>query len=147
MRPRCLKCLARLCEKLSRLYNQLSLRAKGKQLLGFYQVATRIADVYDVPMPREVAALLSVFELFNINIGGIGLPLQCMDLGKYEQQLATTMLAPLGIAALLLFGFLFRSCCIGKSVGAGLLTSLPWLLSLSFLAFPMVSSSAFRAFS
>ena len=72
---------------------QLSLRAKGKQLLGFYQVATRVSSVYDVPMPDAVASLLSVFELFNINIGGIGLPLQCMGLGTYEQQLATTMLA------------------------------------------------------
>ena len=29
----------------------------------------------------------------------------------------------------------------------GLLSALPWLLSLSFLVFPMVSSAAFRAFS
>ena len=31
--------------------------------------------------------------------------------------------------------------------GAGLLAALPWLLSLCFLVFPMVSSAAFRAFS
>ena len=30
---------------------------------------------------------------------------------------------------------------------AGLLGALPWLLTLSFLVFPMVSSAAFRAFS
>ena len=30
---------------------------------------------------------------------------------------------------------------------AGLLAALPWLLTLSFLVFPMVSSAAFRAFS
>ena len=126
---------------------QLSLRAKGKQMLGFYQVATGVASVYDVPMPDAVATLLSVFELFNINIGGIGLPLQCLGLGTYEQQLATTMLAPLALAAFLLGGFLLRSCCRGKGVGVGLLSALPWLLSLSFLVFPMVSSAAFRAFS
>ena len=68
-------CLARLGRRLSRLSKQLSLRAKGKQLLGFYQVATRVATVYDVPMPESVAQLLSIFELFNINIGGIGLPM------------------------------------------------------------------------
>ena len=46
--------LDRLSQRLSRLYNQLSLRAKGKQLLGFYQVATRVASVYEVPMPESV---------------------------------------------------------------------------------------------
>jgi len=35
----------------------------------------------------------------------------------------------------------------GSRLGTGLLASLPWLLSLTFLVFPMVSSAAFRAFS
>ena len=140
------RALAKLSARLVRVSKQLSLRAKGKQLLSLYQVATRISGVFDVPMPASVANLLSVFELFNLNIGGIGLPLQCMSLGTYEQQLATTMLAPLAVAALLLIGFLLHSCCRGKGVGAGLLAALPWLLSLSFIVFPMVSSSSFRAF-
>ena len=38
-------------------------------------------------MPRP-SRLLSIFEVLNINIGGIGLPLQCFGLGTYEQQLA-----------------------------------------------------------
>ena len=141
------KFLVRVGVRLAHIFARLSLRAKGKQMLSFYQVATRVSTVYDVPMPAAVAALLSVFELFNINIGGIGLPLQCMGLGTYEQQLATTMLAPLAVAAFLLVGFLLRSCCRGRGLGAGLLSALPWLLSLSFLVFPMVSSAAFRAFS
>ena len=144
--------LAKLGQRLSRLYNQLSLRAKGKQLLGFYQVATRVASVYDVPMPESVKQLLSVFELFNINVGGIGLPMQCLSLGTYEQQLMTTMLLPVGAAALLVLGFLVRSFCCARALEGsrlvhGLLAALPWLLPLSFLVFPMVSSAAFRAFS
>ena len=102
-------------------------------------MTTRVADVYDVPMPDAVERLLNVFEALNLNIGGIGIPLQCMGLGMYEKQLATTMLAPIGVAVLLVLGFL---CC-----GPGLLAATPWLLSLSFLVFPMVSSTAFRAFS
>ena len=141
------RALAKLGDRLSRLFAQLSLRPKLKQLLSFYQVATRVSSVYDVPMPAAVANLLSFFELFNINIGGIGLPMQCMGLGTYEQQLAFMMLTPVVLAAVLLLGFLLRSCCAGKGAGAGLLAALPWLLSLSFLVFPMVSSSAFRAFS
>ena len=141
------KCLPSMVARAGRLVAQLSLRSKGKQLLSFYQVATRISAVYDVPMPAAVASLLSVFEVFNINIGGIGLPLQCMGLGTYEQQLTTTMLAPLALAALLVLGFLLRGSYCRKGVGASLLAALPWLLSLSFLVFPMVSSAAFRAFS
>jgi hypothetical protein len=40
--------LARLARLFMRLFVQLSLRSKAKQLLGFYQIATRIGDVYKV---------------------------------------------------------------------------------------------------
>ena len=40
--------LARLARWFMRLFVQLSLRSKAKQLLGFYQIATRIGDVYKV---------------------------------------------------------------------------------------------------
>ena len=144
--------LVRLSAWVQRTSAQLSLRAKGKQLLGFYQVATRISAVYEVPVPKQVSALLSVFEVFNINIAGIGLPMQCLGLGTYQQQLLMTMLLPAGVAVVLVLGFLLRSfCCVREIKGSrllhGLLAALPWLLPLSFLVFPMVSSAAFRAFS
>ena len=40
-----------------RLFSQLALRAKLKQMLAFYQVATRISDVYVIPMPEAVERL------------------------------------------------------------------------------------------
>ena len=165
------RCKGPRLARASQMWLQLALRAKCKQVLSFYQVATRISGAYDVPLPREVAALLSLFELLNINIGGIGLPLQCMSLGTYEQQLAFTMVAPLILAVLLVAGFVGRSlCCAGHGgagdddggggghggrdaqpaapsrLKAGLLAALPWLLLLTFLVFPMVSSAAFQAF-
>ena len=94
--------------RLSEFFAQLNPRAKGKQMLSFYQVATQVSSVYEVPMPNSVAALLSIFEFFNLNIAGIGMPLQCVGLGTYEQQLATTMLAPLAVAAALLIFFVLR---------------------------------------
>ena len=118
------------------------------QLLGFYQVANRVADIYDVPMPAAVKDLLAVFEVLNINIAGIGLPLQCLKLGTFQEQLTFTMLAPLVIAVALAVGFVLHTSCSGSnSRCGGLLAALPWLLTLSFLTFPMVSSTAFRAFS
>ena len=177
-------CSWQLVARTSHLSKQLSLRAKAKQLLGFYQVATRISDVYEVPMPTAVAALLSVFELFNINIAGLGLPLQCLGLGTYEQQLQVTLIGPAVVGALVVLASVVRTLCCGccnpstasdrtsvanrggggrvsmrgsvadrgggpapSPLRAGLFAALPWLLSLTFLVFPMVSSAAFRAFS
>ena len=85
--------------------------------------------------------------MLNLNIGGIGLPLQCLGIGTYVQQLAVTMFTPLVIAAAILFRFVLRSCYRSEGAGEGLMVALPWLLSLTFLVFPMVSSAAFRAFS
>ena len=181
-------CSFQLVARASRLNEQLSLRSKGKQLLGFYQVATRISDVYSVPMPKSVAALLSVFELFNVNLAGLGLPLQCLGLGTYEQMLKVTLIGPAVVGALVVLCSVARklccACCSPNTTndrfstanggrasianrasdangrgslaarGAapsplrdGLFAALPWLLSLTFLVFPMVSSAAFRAFS
>jgi len=170
--------LAKLARQLSRLsaavWRQRSLRPKGKQLLGFYQIATRVTDVYEVRMPQAAAVLLQVFEVLTINVAGIGLPLQCLGLGTYVQQLAFTMLVPLVLGgATVLFCVGRHCCCSGSSkstdgpttqgpkgqkgtydfkrsakarIAAGLLSALPWLLTLSFLVLPMVSSAAFRAF-
>ena len=85
--------------------------------------------------------------MLNLNIAGIGLPLQCLGVGTYVQQLAVTMFLPLVIAATTLFGFVLRSRYRSEGAGEGLMAALPWLLSLTFLVFPMVSSAAFRAFS
>ena len=131
----------RLTRKLRQLLTELSLKAKAKQLLGFFQVATRVADVYETPMPESVSQVLAFADVLNINIAGFGLPLQCLGIGTYQQQLATTMLVPLVIAGAVLLGFVLRSCCGSgpKDRFAGLLAGLPWLLTLSFLVFPMVS--------
>ena len=162
-----------LLGRLTRVWAQLSLRAKGKQLLGFYQVATRVGDIYEVPMPSAINTLLRGLEVLNINFIGIGLPLQCLGLGTYEQQLAFTMILPLVLAVVTVLVAVVRRFCrrgerrgggvddadVADAAGAGggadgtpwlqrsMLDALPWLLYLSFLVFPMVSSAAFRAFS
>ena len=91
-------------------------------------------------MPPEVQRVLEMLDLVNINVDALGLPLQCIGLGGFEENLAFTMFAPVVIAAAIL---LFRRGRPKKR----LLAALPSLLLLSFLTFPMVSSSAFLAFS
>ena len=147
------------------LTEQLSLRAKGKLLFSFYQVATRIGSVYEVALPDAVRSLLALFEVLNLNLAGVpGVPLQCLNLGSYEQQLLFTVLAPLVLAAAILAFFVLQSCvgrkgaCVGTRgaakrcalpmwLSSALIAALPYELALSFLVFPMVSSAAFRAFS
>ena len=41
-----------------RLYTQLSLRAKIKQMMSLYQVVTRLSQVYELQLPAPVVALL-----------------------------------------------------------------------------------------
>ena len=136
----------------------MSLRAKVKQIISFYQVVTRIGEVYEIQLPAKVRQLLDVFGVFNINVAALGLPLQCLGLGNYEDHLAFTVFSPIILAAAILLGFLAYPYATGIYAQDSrwfrrgrpkqmLLAALPWLLLLTFIYSPIVSSSAFRAFS
>jgi len=111
------------------VYAQLSLGAKIKQLLAFYQVVTRLADVHELQLPTQVPftiptrlcslesweatgpcpnhiqgitvmtyyaapqvqQLLEMLDVFSINVGSLGLPLECLGLGGYEDHLRFTI--------------------------------------------------------
>ena len=161
LRPdRKINCLVRLSLRLRALYARISLRAKFKQCLSFYQVATRVPTVFKVPFPKEAQRMLSIFEVFNINIVGLSLPLSCMGLGTFWDQLLFAILFPIGIAVciwLCAVAYASLSQTRGSSRGisgdrssplrVGGLLALPHLLTLSFLVLPMVSSTTFQAFS
>ena len=57
------------------------------------------------------------------------------------------MIAPLAIAAGIFVCCVLRARKRGEGTRAAALEALPWLLSLSFLVYPMISSAAFLAFS
>jgi len=162
------KSFVQLRRRLRIISVQLSVRAKLKQCLSFYQVATRIADVYVVTMPNAATQLLNCFEIFNINIAGIGLPLQCLNMGAYKDRMTVTMVLPVLLAAAVISYSV--ACAFAKPAPAilthneqrqlsasestfilrlktGLLSALPRVLLLTFLTFPMVSSMAFRVWS
>ena len=112
-------------------------------------------DVFKVPFPKEAQNVLSLFEVFNVNIAGLSLPLSCMGLGTYSQQMLFTILFPV-VVALCIFvcSIAYASCSSLRGRGraaktdrksplmAGGMLALPHLLTLSFLVFPMVSCSA-----
>ena len=102
-------------------------------------------------MPASVAALLDTFDGLNLNIDAVGLSLPCLQLGSFFDRLLFVMLSPYVIALLIV-----AWCTTAEALAAnrtstrlkgGLIRALPYLLGLSFLAFPMVSSLAFQAFS
>ena len=145
------KCFVQLRNRLRIISVQLSVRAKLKQCLSFYQVATRIADVYVVTMPYAASQLLNCFEVFKINIAGIGLPLQCLNMGAYKDHMIVTMVVPVLLgAALIIYSSAFLEhtpANLTLRLKAGLLNALPRVLWLTFLIFPLVSSMAFRVWS
>ena len=113
-------------------------------------------DVFLVPFPKQAQSVLSIFEVFNVNIGGLSLPLSCIGLGTFWERMFFTLIFPIALAVFILVGSMVYAFTIRmktgekdakKSLLAGGLLALPKLLLLSFLVFPMVSSTAFQAFS
>ena len=140
-----------------------------KLCLGFYQVVTRVPDVFKLSFPRAAERLLAVFEVFNINVSGLSVPIACVGLGSYSNKMLFTILFPFVIAAVIAFGSVGYAVLSARMAATpetdrksrtsaatesdrkspfkdGRLLALPYLLILSFLVFPMVSCTAFRAF-
>ena len=158
---RTIRCLRRLKFRLNRLVEQLSLRAKLKQLVSFYQVACRIESVYHIQLPHEVQNVLSYFEVFSLSLAGFGAPLECLSLGHYDQLLAFFTFAPMALGVLIVLFFQVRSYFSpvqvedhrrstrerqDSPVRQGLLRALPSLLFMFYLVLPVVSSLAVGAF-
>eukprot|EP00964_Phaeocystis_antarctica_P011141 scaffold6125_cov69-Phaeocystis_antarctica.AAC.5 len=100
-------------------------------------------------MPASVASLLNIVDVLNLSIDALGLPLSCLQLGSFFNQLLFLVLSPC------VLGLLVLACSMATEVStkrkaaslkAGLIRALPYLLYLLFFAFPLVSSRAFQAF-
>ena len=100
-------------------------------------------------MPSSVAALLNAFDFLNLSIDAFGLPLSCVQLGSFFDQLLLLVLLP-GVLVLLTLvcslGIEVRTEREAASLKAGVIRALPYLLYILFFAFPLVSSRAFQAF-
>ena len=100
-------------------------------------------------MPASVASLLDVFDNFNLNIDAFGVPLGCLQLGSFFDQLLFLVLSPCVLGLLVLTCSMATEVLTKRkaaSLKAGLIRALPYLLYLLFFAFPLVSSRAFQAF-
>ena len=99
-------------------------------------------------MPSSVAALLNAFDFLNLSIDAFGLPLSCVQLGSFFDQLLFLVLSP-GVLVLLTLvcslGIEVLTKSEAASLKAGVIRALPYLLYILFFAFPLVSSRAFQA--
>ena len=141
-----------LTQRLAVLTEASGLGSKLKQLVSFYQMATSIQSAFIITYPEAVRRLLSVFELFSLNLFELGLPLECMGLASFMTRLTFMMIAPLALIVLALPLSLFlmlrrrdewRSRGVTRAV---LLYVLPMVLKLLFVVFPLVSAVAVQAF-
>ena len=142
---------------------RLGMPSKVKQLVSFYQLATSVSSVYHVEMPSAAKAVFEVFAVsVSFGLNDIGVPMQCAGLYGYKARLVFWMMAPLvallaiplttASARLIRYGWRRSSIQIDENRDAacgceGLTyTCLPSCLKLLFLAYPFVSTVAFRAF-
>ena len=113
------------------------------------QIVTRVEGVFKVAMPASVASLLNVFDVLNLSIDAFGLPLTCLQLGSFFDQLLFLVLLPC-VLGLLILAFSMATEVLTKrkaaSLKAALIRALPYVLYLLFFTFPLVSSRAFQAF-
>ena len=94
------------------------------------------------------AALINAFDFLNLSIDAFGLPLNCLKLGSFFDQLLFLVLLPRVIGLLTLvctLGIEVRTEHEAASLKAGVIRALPYLLYILFFAFPLVSSRAFQA--
>jgi len=162
--------IARLLELPKRVVIELSLLAKGKICVGFYQVCTQVKDVYQVSFPNDVMSALSALSFFSLNFENLGFKFDCLGMRSYDLLLLFYLTTPIVLLLCTpIIGFFSvlmqtRSHKPDESDGLFLLTSqrspaslhewceriayaaLPNALLISYLAYPIVSSAAFRTF-
>jgi len=132
----------------------LTLSNKLKILIGFYQLATKVSVIYAVVLPARVSAFLSTLEIgISFNLDGIATPLTCLGWGGYLSRLQFWMALPAVLALLVLVGaaIYLRFFSSGRLASRAawreqlLEASVPLILRIMFLSYPVVTTVAFAA--
>ena len=127
-----------------------SLMVTAKTLIGFYQVVSEVEAVFIMELPVTVVRIIKSFSWLDLSITDL-IQLECRSLGGYLNQLRFTAAAPALLVLLLIIGALIREAFFEGKRGWELargttLRALPWVLFLTFLVVPDVTSLAFQAF-
>ena len=142
---------------------QRRLKIKFKILWSCYQILTKVGETYLVTFPSSVEKSLEVLSAVNLELDGLGLPLACAGLGGFERKLLFMVLAPVGVLLLTkVVGWCRRDRSHERALREVMRPTrgsvakvafkqssyafLPMALRVTFFAFPIVSSLAFKAF-
>ena len=142
--------LTALSKRLSSSRAVASLTVTAKTLVGFYQVVSEVEEVFIMELPVKAVRLIKSFSWLDLAITDL-IQLECLGFGGYLNELRFTAAAPALLMLLLGLGALFLEWAAETKRGWELvhgasLRALPWVLCLTFLVCPDVSSLAFQAF-
>jgi len=126
-------------ERLAVFAARVSLRAKLRIIISFYQVVAQLDSVYSLRFPAVYIYLVKAIDIFNLNAFSwlSGLHPVCIGLPSLLSQLWFATLVPLGIA-LVVLAVVWRATGMPSA-------SLPFIIWWTFLLFPSISSRGFRA--
>ena len=87
-----------------------------RQLLGFYQIATKVSTLYEVSLPQDVSDFLDNFSgIISFGMQGIAsTPLECMDLGGYLPRLWFWIITPAVLLLVVIFSVLVKACILKR---------------------------------
>ena len=140
-------------DKMSRylyLFSSLSIRAKAKLLVSFYQVVASLNDVYGVSLSSRFTSVVNIFgylsfDLFQI----IGISLNCI--GSIQLQFLLKVLWPYMLVTLgLSLGIVYKTCSNAKELKNSILVHLKnwtiqYIIIVFYFALPMVARGIFDA--
>ena len=124
---------------------------KGKQIYGFYLIASRLPEIYDVVAPDLASRWLSFTAVFtSVGIDFLqGTPLDCLGLGGFKPRLQFYIfLPPVTVLCILVASSVFLLAKSGTLDAAdvnGL--AMPVVLRFIFIVYPLVVNTAFEAWS
>ena len=118
-------------------------------LIVFYQIATKVDSVYEVELPAAVKQMLNSFSItFSFGISYTATPLECLGLHGYLSTLLFWMVLPAVFVLVIVVFALGVLCCQRKKCTLRSLVelSMPSILRVLFLVYPLVTNTAFAAF-
>jgi hypothetical protein len=126
---------------------------KLKIMIGFYMIATKVDNVYEVELPADVKKFLARLSgWITLGVRGVETtPLECMGLSGHVPRLLFWILVPPVVIVIVVAGNMAARAWSKRRNGAapdGTLfeQSLPLVLKAMFLAYPVVTQVAFESF-
>lgn len=112
----------------------------------FYQIATKVDEVYGVSLPAAVKEILDLFYVTtSFGLGSISSVYDCLGLYSFLHRLIFWMiLPPVLVLVVLLFGVVQRIATCSLTRGPVLEWALPLILRLFFILYPLVTNVAFE---